>query len=178
MLGPDLVLLSKTDSKLDCDGNDVELFEGKTVDIYMDDYDHEDYPDNLIATGTVELNNSKLFTVCKWNCRIDLNGIQHESEEIQKALSSDNEDLVKRKLLYITFHWDNWRWVQNHCINLLDNTNVNIRALAATCLGHLARIHKTIDKQKILEVFKNKQNDLEIKGQISDAIDDIKMFAK
>jgi hypothetical protein len=36
--------------------------------------------DNLVASGTVELNNTVLFTICKWNCRINANGIQHESE--------------------------------------------------------------------------------------------------
>ena len=55
MLESDLVLLSKADTKYDCDGNEIQLFEGKIVDIYTDDKDDQGYADNLIASGTVGL---------------------------------------------------------------------------------------------------------------------------
>ena len=76
----DLVLLSQQDIKLDYGGKEVLLFQGKQVDIYMDDRDENGFIDNLVASGTVELNNTGLFPICKWNCRINANGIQHESE--------------------------------------------------------------------------------------------------
>ncbi|AIL44315.1 hypothetical protein [Elizabethkingia anophelis] len=76
----DLVLLSQQDIKLDYSGQEVLLFPGKEIDIYMDDTDENGAVDNLVASGTVELNNSGLFPICKWNCRINANGIQHESE--------------------------------------------------------------------------------------------------
>lgn len=178
MVEDDLVLLSKDDTKYDCEGNEIQLFAGKIVDIYMNDIDAQGYTDNLIASGTVELNYSKLFSVCKWNCRIDSNGIQHESEEIEKSLHSENVDLVTKKMVYVAFYWDNWKWVQEKCIELLENTNDSIRGLAATCLGHIARIHKTIDKEKVLSILKSKEHDEAIKEQIADAITDIKIFTK
>lgn len=76
----DLVLLSQQDIKLDEDGKEVLLFQGKQVDIYMDDTDENGFIDNLVASGIVALNNTGLFPICKWNCRINANGIQHESE--------------------------------------------------------------------------------------------------
>ncbi|WP_212005044.1 hypothetical protein [Chitinophaga sp. HK235] len=80
MLEENLVLLSQTDIKLDSHGNEVLIFEGKPVTVYMDDINEHGDRDNLIASGVVERNNTGLFPVCKWNCRIDHNGIRRESD--------------------------------------------------------------------------------------------------
>ena len=80
LIEENLVLLSQQDTKLDFGANEVLLFEGKQVDVYMDDIDENGYVDNLVASGIVEFNNTGRFPVCKWNCRINKNGIRHESE--------------------------------------------------------------------------------------------------
>lgn len=79
LIEDDLVLLSQQDVKLDYKGNLVSLFPGKRVEIYMDDIDENGVRDNLIARGIVELNNTGIFPICKWCCRIDGNGIKRES---------------------------------------------------------------------------------------------------
>ena len=80
----DLVLLSKADLKEDSEGNIIKLREGMKVKIYMNDTNENNVEDNLIAKGFVELNtygNKYIWTsATKWNCRIDKNGIYHESE--------------------------------------------------------------------------------------------------
>jgi len=78
----DLVLLSKYDFKLNSNGENIKMIEGKKIDIYMDDENDKGFKDNLIASGIVERNNSGIFEVAKWCCRIDENGIQHESDII------------------------------------------------------------------------------------------------
>ncbi|WP_299247439.1 hypothetical protein [uncultured Aquimarina sp.] len=80
MIACDLILLSKTDFKKDANGTTIELKEGMKIKVYMDDKDELGKTDNLIAHGTVEPNNSGAFKTCKWNIRIDKNGIRHESE--------------------------------------------------------------------------------------------------
>ena len=81
MLDKDLVLLSKEDSKVDSTGNMIALTEGKEVYVYMDDSDEYGNPDYLIAHGIVVRNNEKGWSsAAKWCCRIDENGIQHQSE--------------------------------------------------------------------------------------------------
>ena len=81
MIEENLVLLSKTDFKIDSNGETIELKEGMTVEIYMDDENERNEKDNLVATGIVELNTEKEWAKnCKWNCRINENGIQRESE--------------------------------------------------------------------------------------------------
>lgn len=87
MIDSDLVLLSQKDTKLNSDGVEIELTEGLKIDIYMDDEQMNGLKDNLIASGIIERNRSGLFEIAKWCCRIDENGIQHESDIISTSNS-------------------------------------------------------------------------------------------
>jgi hypothetical protein len=81
MLEHDLVLLSKTDSRLDSKGEAITLFEGLAVIVYEPDVDKNGRPDNLMAEGVVEENKSPVAWAidCKWCCRINGGKIHHES---------------------------------------------------------------------------------------------------
>jgi len=80
MLEPDLVLLSKTDIKIDASGAVVEFREGLHVQIYEDDIGINGEPERLVADGVVERNRSDRdwASAAKWCCRIDARGIRHE----------------------------------------------------------------------------------------------------
>ncbi|MCA5005240.1 hypothetical protein [Sphingobacterium bovistauri] len=56
MLEHNLVLVSKSDVKNDSEGNEIRLYEGLTVKIYMDDVDEMGNQENLLAEGIVERN--------------------------------------------------------------------------------------------------------------------------
>ncbi len=81
MLEPDLVLLSRADSCTDSNGTTIELSEGLDVQLYEVDLGEDGRPDCLIADGTVEQNRSGVAWArqAKWCCRIDGNGIRHQS---------------------------------------------------------------------------------------------------
>jgi len=72
--------LSKTDSRMDSDGNTVALSEGVEVYLYEADYDEFDRRDNLIADGTV-VRNPDADSAVKWCCQIDARGVRHESDD-------------------------------------------------------------------------------------------------
>lgn len=84
MIENDIVLLSNTDFKEDSNGKIVELKVGMKIKIYMDDINVDGEKDDLIAEGIVDLNTFKYLypwtTAAKWICRINENGIKHESE--------------------------------------------------------------------------------------------------
>ncbi len=80
MIERDLILLSQTDFKHDVFGNEVKLEEGLRITAIMEDIDANGKRDNIIARGTVELNMSGASMHCKWNLRINVVGIQYESE--------------------------------------------------------------------------------------------------
>lgn len=81
MIEDNLVLLSKTDIKLDSEGKEVVLEEGMFIKIYCDDTDE----DVMIAEGIVELNKYREIyswtAAAKWNCRINNKGKYYESDE-------------------------------------------------------------------------------------------------
>lgn len=76
---PGLVLLSKGDTKADLFGNQIHIYEGLAIFIYMDDPDIDGKEEYLVAEGIAELNTAKDWSShVKWCCRIDENGIRSE----------------------------------------------------------------------------------------------------
>jgi hypothetical protein len=81
MVKHNIVLLSKEDCKIDINQELVLLKEGMQITVTDDDLDENGNVDNLVATGTVELNTTKGWGErVKWCCRIDSNGIRHQSD--------------------------------------------------------------------------------------------------
>jgi hypothetical protein len=76
------VLLSKTDTAVNSDGELVQLSEGTHVAVYSDDYDEHGHRDDLIAEGTAKRNTHGGWTSAAcWILVIDANGIRHQSED-------------------------------------------------------------------------------------------------
>ena len=98
-------------------------------------------------------------------------------DDAYRAFSSGNAEEICGALVAITFHDPDLQWVQDLCLGFLSNGDSRISGLAATCLGHLARIHRSIDKEKVLGALRQHLSDDEIAGRVEDAIDDIEMFS-
>ena len=89
-------------------------------------------------------------------------------------LCDEDIDFCCKLLLKITFNCDDWKWIQNVCIDIINsNREKNICGLAVTCIGHLARIHGKIEKERIFELFNQQKDNPFINDRIGDAIDDI-----
>jgi hypothetical protein len=83
MIDENIVLLSVNDSKMDSEGNVIQFCEGLPVYIYSNDIDENGNEDNLIANGFAtkyDLSKDKHWSHVKWCCKIDLDGIIHESD--------------------------------------------------------------------------------------------------
>jgi hypothetical protein len=81
LIEPNLVALSRDDTKLTSTGEGVLLCEGLAIEVYSEDVNDKREPDNLIAFGIVERNSTAGWaTDIKWCCRIDSHGIRHESD--------------------------------------------------------------------------------------------------
>jgi oligoribonuclease NrnB/cAMP/cGMP phosphodiesterase (DHH superfamily) len=98
-----------------------------------------------------------------------------------KKTAEDNQEHVAKvtdNLLDITFNHEDWEFVQNECLrNIEKNEYLDIVRLSITCLGHIARIHNYIDKEKVLSILAEKINEKELSGFVDDALDDIEQFA-
>ena len=97
-------------------------------------------------------------------------------EEAENAVNSKNPEIVCDGLLRLTYHDSDWQRVQNLCLHFIKSENIQIRSLAVTCLGHLARIHHTLDIEQVIPILKNLLQDKEIAGRVEDTLEDIEMF--
>ena len=78
----DRVLLSRTDTKLDSDGNTVHLSEGLEVYVYEYDPDIDGNDDYLLADGICIINTfTDWSSEVKWVVLIDAKGVKHQSEK-------------------------------------------------------------------------------------------------
>ena len=85
---------------------------------------------------------------------------------------------ITDKLLDITFNNEDWKFAQNECLKYIDSEYYDIVCLAITCLGHIARIHKCIEKEKIINLLNEKQKNEELMGVIEETLDEINWFIK
>lgn len=81
LLEPDLVLLSRTDIRQAKDGHAIALAQGMPVRIWDGDVDAHGNRDDLIAEGVAMRNtHGGGSRHVRWCCRIDANGIRHQSD--------------------------------------------------------------------------------------------------
>ena len=97
-------------------------------------------------------------------------------EEAELALSTGSPEKISRALLSLAFHESDWRYVQDVCLQFASNVNEEVVMLAITCLGHLARLHRDLDLEKVVPVLREIRKDPRFAGRVDDTFDDIKMF--
>lgn len=96
-------------------------------------------------------------------------------EEAEAAFASSDPERITRALVGVAFHDSDWRWVQEKCLGFARDDVAAVRQIAVTCLGHVARVHRQIDLERVLPVLGELSRDPEV--QVDDALDDIQMFA-
>lgn len=98
-------------------------------------------------------------------------------DDAAKALATASPAVVCRALVSIAFYEQDWRWAQDRCLDALSNANPDVRGLAATCLGHVARVHGTLEKARVLAALTPLLSDPVVAGRVEDALNDISTFA-
>jgi len=78
-------------------------------------------------------------------------------------------------LVGLVLHSGDWRWCQNECLELIEG-ETGLHRLASTCLGHLARLHQTLDLDVVVPVLRALRS--AGVGEADDALDDIAMFIR
>jgi hypothetical protein len=96
----------------------------------------------------------------------------------QEDLASGDSTRAVLALLRSAFHDPDWRWVQGQCLFHLTRQDKSLQRMAAICLGHLARIHHTLDLDVVVPALEQVLRDPNIAAQVQDALDDIRVFAK
>ena len=97
-------------------------------------------------------------------------------DEAEKAFASGISETVCAALIRVVYHEPDWRWVQGKCIEMSDNPDPAIAGLAITSLGHLARIRRRLELDKVLPVLEKHRADPIVGGRVEDALDDIAIY--
>lgn len=97
-------------------------------------------------------------------------------DDAERALQSADADELGAALLASALHDPDWRWVQEQCLRSLQHPSEDVRGLALTCLGHLARIHGHLDMDRVLPVLAALRTHPALAGRVDDVLDDIDMF--
>jgi hypothetical protein len=98
--------------------------------------------------------------------------------EAEAAFESGDTAAVNRALVSVAYHDPDWRWVQDVCLRFLEHDDAAVKGLAATCLGHLARIHRQLDRERVIHRLEALSDDPELRGRAEDALDDIEHYLR
>ena len=69
-----------------------------------------------------------------------------------------------------------WREAQDLYLILLDHDDRQVQSLAATCLGHLARVYRRLDEDRVVAALRRARSLPHVRGTAQDALQDIKHY--
>lgn len=82
-----------------------------------------------------------------------------------------------KTLLYALNNVEDWRWLQELYLKYALDNNDSIAGLSITCIGHVARMHQTIDLRRVSKVFQYiSEIRPNLRGRVEDSLDDITTF--
>jgi len=93
-----------------------------------------------------------------------------------KVLAGTDPMAISSALVSLALHDPDWRWVQGLCIERLRDRNEDIAGAAATCLGHLARIHRCLDVSVVIPALESARDYEPIRGRVEDALEDVQTY--
>lgn len=99
----------------------------------------------------------------------------HAKEEAEAAFTQGDSQQITDALLGVTYYEEDWRWVQNACLELLKRSETQPRWIAIQCLGHLATFHHVLDLDLVLPALQAHHSDPKLFSPLYNAFDDIAM---
>jgi hypothetical protein len=98
--------------------------------------------------------------------------------EATVMLDSVDGAAVCEAILSVALHDPDAAWLTDRALRLVDSPDFGVRAAAVTAVGHLARIHRAIDEERVVPALCRLSNEPEIAGRVEDALDDIAVFVR
>jgi hypothetical protein len=99
-------------------------------------------------------------------------------DQAERLLAKDDRESICRTLLSVAMFEPDRHWAQSQCLRFAVNEDSFVRGVAATCLGHLARIHGAIDEDEVIPVVRQllQDHDPVTRGSAEDAISDFSIY--
>jgi hypothetical protein len=102
---------------------------------------------------------------------------EYTKADLNELLQSNDKDIVIDALLYSCFNINDAEWIQDTCLQLISKSeDKNVRQLAITCIGHVARMYGKINQPKVLPILNKLRMDENLSGCVSNTFGDIEVF--
>lgn len=99
-------------------------------------------------------------------------------DELLKTIEKNDAQELCEAMIAAAFNVDDGKWLQDEFITLLQHPDTDVRAIAATSLGHVARIHGHLDTARVLPLLEELKRHQKTQGFAETALEDIEMFAR
>lgn len=97
-------------------------------------------------------------------------------DEAHIELESGVPERVARALVRVAIHDSDRAFVEDTLAVHLESPDAWIRGVAATCAGHVARIHRALDTARLVPLIERLGADARTRERMEDALEDIEMF--
>jgi hypothetical protein len=96
--------------------------------------------------------------------------------EALEAIASGDSRRSSDAILRLALNDPDGHWVEGVALGMTESDDPNVRAVAATALGHVARIHGEISVERVFPALKRLMKDPRTAGRAEDALSDIAIF--
>ncbi len=99
-------------------------------------------------------------------------------EEILEALHRADPEELETISLSASLGIDDWQWAQAVCLQLATHPEPGVRGNAILGFGHLARLHRRLDRDRVEPAIRDALNDrdADVRGHADSAAEDIATF--
>jgi hypothetical protein len=93
-----------------------------------------------------------------------------------KMLATGEPTAILYALLRLSLHGPDFEYAERKALEHVRHPDAWVRRNAATALGHVARVHGSIDVDTVMRTLVSMLNDPEACGWADDALDDVEMY--
>lgn len=81
--------------------------------------------------------------------------------QAERLLRSQDRDALCTTLVRAATTVQDRSWVETQCLRFASHQDSFVRGVSATCLGHIARIHRVIDEKQVMPVIRQLLHDVD-----------------
>ena len=97
-------------------------------------------------------------------------------DQLEKALVSSDAPTVADALIRMAFWETDWRWAEQKSLSGLRDARKEVRTAALQSIGHLARLHRSLNLETVIPAVTALLDDPDCRGTAADALQDIATF--
>jgi hypothetical protein len=100
-------------------------------------------------------------------------------EEAREALGRDDDTYALcQSLIRVALHEEDWRWSVDQIQPFLMDPNPQVRGVAVSCIGYVARIHRSSDLSGLLPKLHALLADMNVASKVRETLQDIRQFTR